>query len=83
MTPTQFAAITELAQLREGPACEAVRLHLMGDLPVPVAARQAGCSYRSAWNAVQRVQRRLQLARAALGGAGVAATPTRSKRKPK
>lgn len=65
MTPAQFSALAELMRLRPGPAQESVRLHLTGGLSVPDAAREAGCAYKLAWQAVQRALAALKLVRAA------------------
>jgi molybdenum-dependent DNA-binding transcriptional regulator ModE len=65
MNQVQFDALSKLMSMRAGPAREAVRLHLVDGVSVPDAARQAGCGYRSAWQAVQRAQAALELARTA------------------
>ena len=65
MAPAQFAALAELMRLRPGPAQESVRLHLVDGLSVPDAARESGCPYRHAWQAVQRALAAIELVRIA------------------
>lgn len=65
MTPNQFAALAELLRLRAGPSEAVVKLVLVDGESVPDAARIAGVSYQAAYKAVGRVQRGLELARAA------------------
>lgn len=66
MTAEQFDALAELLRLRAGPAQAAVRLVLVQGLRVPDAARSAGLEYTAAHKAVKRVQRGLELAKAAV-----------------
>ncbi len=63
MTQSQFAALSKLISMRAGAAREAARLHFVDGLSVPDAARDAGCSYRSAWQAVQRAKVGMELVR--------------------
>lgn len=67
MTAAQFDALAQLLRLRQGPAQEAVRLHLVDGLSVPNAARQAGADYRGATYAVKRAKAGLALAQEAAG----------------
>ena len=66
LTGEQFAALSELLRLREGSAQAAAELVLVGGSSVADAARLAGLPYPRAWQAVQRAQRGLKLARAAV-----------------
>ena len=67
MTPDQFAALSELLRLKPGPTNDAVRLHLVGGLSVPEAARSAGADYRGTTYAVKRAKAGMELARIAAG----------------
>jgi len=66
LTASQFAALSELLRLREGSAQAAAAMVLVGGSSVADAARLAGLPYPRAWQAVQRAQRGLKLARAAV-----------------
>ncbi len=66
LTDAQFDALAELLRLRSGLAVHVSRLVLVGGLSVPVAAQIVGLPYPRAWQAVQRAQRGLKLARAAV-----------------
>lgn len=66
LTDAQFDALAELLRLRSGLAVHVSRLVLVGGLSVPVAAQIVGMPYQRAWQAVQRAQRGLKLARAAV-----------------
>ncbi len=65
MTESQFDALAQLLRLRQGPAQEAVRLHLVQGLSVPDAARKAGVNYQLALKAVKRAKAGHKLAIAA------------------
>ena len=67
MTPDQFAALSELLRLRDGPATVGVRLVLVEGLSITQAAVQAGCSRQSVGNALKRCQRGIELARRVVG----------------
>lgn len=67
MTDKQFEALAKLLRLRPGPARHAVKLHLVGGLSVPDAARAAGADYQLALKAVYRVNAGLELVRAVSG----------------
>jgi hypothetical protein len=61
MTDTQFTALAQLLRLRQGPAQDAVRLHLVQGLSVPDAARAAGVDYQLALKAVKRAKDGMKL----------------------
>lgn len=63
MTAAQFDALVQLLRLRNGPACDAVRLHLVAGLSVPDAAKRASIGYQLALKAVYRAQRGVALAK--------------------
>lgn len=65
MTAEQFAALVQLLRIRTGGAQEAAHLVLVSGHPVGEAAALAGVSSNSASNAVARMRRGLELARAA------------------
>ena len=67
MTDAQFTALAQLLRLRQGPAREAVRLHLVKGLRVPDAALAAGVDYQLALKAVYRVNAGLALSKRASG----------------
>jgi hypothetical protein len=67
VTSEQFTALAQLLRLRQGPAQDAVRLHLVQGLSVPDAARAAGVDYQLALKAVYRVNVGLDLAKLAVG----------------
>jgi len=61
MTDAQFTALAQLLRLRQGPARQAVRLHLVQGLSVPDAARAAGVDYQLALKAVKRAKDGMKL----------------------
>jgi hypothetical protein len=61
MTDAQFTALAQLLRLRQGPAQDAVRLHLVKGLSVPDAARAAGVDYQLALKAVKRAKDGMKL----------------------
>lgn len=65
MTPEQFDALSALLRLKPGSTNDAVRLHLLGGLSVPEAARSAGADYRGTSYAVKRAKAGLALAKRA------------------
>ena len=65
MTNAQFFALAKLLHLRTGAAQEAARLVLVGGHRVGEAAVLAGVSSNSVTNAVARMRRGMELARAA------------------
>ena len=67
MNNPQFQALAKLLQLRQGPAQEAVRLHLVEGLNVAEAAREVGMDYQAAYQAVKRAKAGLELAKVAVG----------------
>jgi DNA-binding transcriptional LysR family regulator len=67
MTPSQFEALAELLQLRQGPACKAARLVLVDGVSPSAAAEQLCISRSAVSNALARCRRGLQLAERATG----------------
>lgn len=63
MTPTQFAALTELAGMRGGAAQEAVRLVLVEGLAPAVSAEAVGVSRSTVSDALTRARRVLELSK--------------------
>jgi DNA-directed RNA polymerase specialized sigma24 family protein len=61
MTEAQFTALAQILRLRQGPARQAVRLHLVQGLSVPDAARAAGVDYQLALKAVKRAKDGMKL----------------------
>lgn len=70
MTPDQFAALSKLLRLRDGPAREAARLVLVEGIKQADAARQAGVSPSALGNTLRACRRGLELARVACGHEG-------------
>ncbi len=66
MTPQQFNAIAELLRLRDSAAANAAYSHYVDGLSIADAAKAAGASYNGAYQAVERVQRGLDLAKIAV-----------------
>jgi DNA-directed RNA polymerase specialized sigma24 family protein len=59
----QFESLVQLLRLRNGRACDAVRLHFVEGLSVPDAAKKAGIDYQLALKAVYRARRGVALAK--------------------
>lgn len=67
MNPKQFDALSQLLRLRPGPTHAVCRAVLVHDVSVADAARTVGLSYVSAYKAVQRARKGLELVQRVVG----------------
>lgn len=66
MTIDQFVSIAKLMRLRRSPSAKAAKLHMVDNMRIVDAARNAGCTTRAASNSAARVKAALQLAERAV-----------------
>jgi DNA-directed RNA polymerase specialized sigma24 family protein len=66
LTIEQFDALASLMSLRNSPSAKAAKLHMVDDMRIVDAARNAGCTTRAVSNSVARVKAALQLAERAV-----------------